>query len=84
MMSGAVEQCAHSWALAEAGVRPQGLQECPPLPTPWLGTSALQTVRGEVSVVLGPQPAASRLSSHGARAGSSVWAASTVAPPPGQ
>ena len=79
-----MEQCAHSWALAEAGGSPQGLQECPPLPTPWLGTSALQTVGGEVSVVLGPQPVASRLSRHGARAGSSVWAASTVAPPPGQ
>lgn len=50
----ALEQHAHSWALAKAGGSPRSLQESPPLPTPWLGTAALQAARREVSVVLSP------------------------------
>lgn len=76
----ALEQRAHSWALVEAGGSPRSLRESPPLLTPWLGTAALQTVRGEVSVVLSPQLVVIHLSSHGAWAGSSVWAAVTVVP----
>ena len=79
----ALEQHAHSWALAKARGSPRSLRERPPLPTPWLGSATLQTARGEVSVVLSPQLVVIRLSSRGAWAGSSVWAASTEVPPLG-